>query len=42
MLEGNESRQKNSYTTLTEGYDLGVGTGRIGRMIARMNELLGR
>jgi hypothetical protein len=30
------------YTKLTEGYDTGVGTGRLGRVIARMNELLGR
>ena len=30
------------YTKITEGYDLGVGAGRIGRMIARLNELLGR
>ena len=30
------------YTKLTEGYDHGVGTGRLGRMVARINELLGR
>ena len=30
------------YTKLTEGYDQGVGTGRLGRMISRLNELLGR
>jgi RimJ/RimL family protein N-acetyltransferase len=30
------------YTKLTEGYDHGVGTGRLGRIIARANELLGR
>lgn len=30
------------YTKLTEGYDTGVGTGRLGRLITRLNELLGR
>ncbi len=30
------------YTKVTEGYDLGVGTGRIGRMIAKLNDMLGR
>ena len=30
------------YTKLTEGYDHGVGTGRLGRMVGRLNELLGR
>ena len=30
------------YTKVTEGYDHGVGAGRVGRMIARLNELLGR
>ena len=30
------------YTKITEGYDHGVGTGRLGRMVARINELLGR
>ena len=30
------------YTKVTDGYDQGVGTGRIGRAIARLNELLGR
>jgi RimJ/RimL family protein N-acetyltransferase len=30
------------YTKTTEGYDTGVGTGRLGRMIARINDLLGR
>ena len=30
------------YTKVTEGYDHGVGTGRLGRAIARINELLGR
>ena len=30
------------YTKITEGYDHGVGTGRLGRMVARLNELLGR
>lgn len=30
------------YTKTTEGYDHGVGVGRIGRAIARINELLGR
>jgi hypothetical protein len=30
------------YTKVTDGYDHGVGTGRLGRMIARINELLGR
>jgi RimJ/RimL family protein N-acetyltransferase len=30
------------YTKVTEGYDHGVGAGRVGRMIAKLNELLGR
>ncbi len=30
------------YTKVTEGYDHGVGSGRIGRIIGRVNELLGR
>lgn len=30
------------YTKLTEGYDTGVGTGRLGRMVTKLNELLGR
>jgi RimJ/RimL family protein N-acetyltransferase len=30
------------YTKVIEGYDRGVGVGRLGRMIARINELLGR
>jgi len=30
------------YTKITKGYDLGVGTGRLGRLIQRTNELLGR
>jgi len=30
------------YTKTTEGYDKGVGTGRLGRMIAKINDLLGR
>jgi RimJ/RimL family protein N-acetyltransferase len=30
------------YTKVTEGYDHGVGTGRLGRAIARINEMLGR
>jgi RimJ/RimL family protein N-acetyltransferase len=30
------------YTKVTEGYDTGVGTGRLGRMVARLNSLLGR
>jgi hypothetical protein len=30
------------YTKLVEGYDHGVGTGRLGRIVARLNELLGR
>ena len=30
------------YTKVTEGYDHGVSQGRIGRAIARINELLGR
>ena len=30
------------YTKVTEGYDHGVGTGRLGRIVARLNELLGR
>ena len=30
------------YTKVTEGYDHGVGTGRIGRIVTRLNELLGR
>ena len=30
------------YTKVTEGYDHGVGTGRLGRAIAKLNELLGR
>jgi RimJ/RimL family protein N-acetyltransferase len=31
-----------SYTKVTEGYDNGVGLGRVGRIVARLNELLGR
>ena len=30
------------YTKVTEGYDQGVGTGRLGRIVTRLNELLGR
>jgi RimJ/RimL family protein N-acetyltransferase len=30
------------YTKVTEGYDRGVGTGRLGRVVAKVNELLGR
>ena len=30
------------YTKVTEGYDHGVGTGRLGRIVGRVNELLGR
>jgi len=30
------------YTKLTEGYDHGVGVGRLGRIVAKINELLGR
>ena len=30
------------YTKVTEGYDHGVGTGRLGRVVARLNSLLGR
>ena len=30
------------YTKVTEGYDHGVGTGRIGRIVTRLNEMLGR
>lgn len=30
------------YTKVTEGYDQGVGTGRLGRIVGRLNELLGR
>lgn len=30
------------YTKVTEGYDHGVGTGRLGRIVGRLNELLGR
>jgi len=30
------------YTKVTEGYDHGVGTGRLGRIVAKANELLGR
>ena len=30
------------YTKLTEGYDQGIGQGRLGRAIARLNEMLGR
>jgi RimJ/RimL family protein N-acetyltransferase len=30
------------YTKVTEGYDHGVGVGRLGRMIGKLNELLGR
>jgi RimJ/RimL family protein N-acetyltransferase len=30
------------YSKVTDGYDLGVGTGRLGRVVGRLNELLGR
>jgi RimJ/RimL family protein N-acetyltransferase len=30
------------YTKITEGYDQGVGVGRLGRIITKLNELLGR
>ena len=30
------------YTKVTEGYDHGVGVGRLGRVVAKLNELLGR
>jgi hypothetical protein len=30
------------YVKVTEGYDKNVGTGRIGGIVARLNELLGR
>ena len=30
------------YTKVTEGYDQGIGQGRLGRTIAKINELLGR
>ena len=30
------------YTKVTEGYDTGVGPGRVGRIVAKLNELLGR
>ena len=30
------------YTKVTEGYDQGIGQGRLGRTIAKLNELLGR
>lgn len=30
------------YTKLTDGYDHGVGVGRLGRLVGRINELLGR
>ena len=30
------------YTKVTEGYDHGVGTGRLGRLIGKVNALLGR
>ena len=30
------------YTKVTEGYDHGVGTGRLGRIVGKLNELLGR
>jgi RimJ/RimL family protein N-acetyltransferase len=30
------------YTKITEGYDHGVGTGRLGRVVGKINELLGR
>ena len=30
------------YTKVTEGYDQGIGQGRLGRAIARINEVLGR
>ena len=30
------------YTKVTEGYDHGVGTGRLGRIVGRVNKLLGR
>ena len=30
------------YTKVTEGYDHGVGTGRLGRVVGKLNELLGR
>ena len=31
-----------AYTKVTEGYDHGVGEGRIGRVIGAVNRLLGR
>lgn len=31
-----------SYSKVTEGYDHGVGTGRLGRLVGRVNTLLGR
>jgi len=30
------------YTKVTEGYDHGVGVGRLGRIVVKLNELLGR
>jgi hypothetical protein len=30
------------YTKVTEGYDHGVGVGRLGRIVGKLNELLGR
>jgi RimJ/RimL family protein N-acetyltransferase len=30
------------YTKVTKGYDHGVGTGRLGRIVGKLNELLGR
>jgi len=30
------------YTKVTEGYDQGIGQGRLGRAVAKLNELLGR
>ncbi len=30
------------YTKVTDGYDHGVGAGRLGRMVQKLNELLGR
>ena len=30
------------YTKVTEGYDHGVGTGRLGRLVATLNAVLGR
>jgi RimJ/RimL family protein N-acetyltransferase len=30
------------YTKVTEGYDQGIGVGRLGRTVAKLNEILGR